>query len=260
MIFGMKPNKLKDTMKRFEFWKEKLSPILGILLVLLNILALCLLIWSLWPIPRQVFSIDIPATYWSEFYKESYQFPTQRTLTMDFPIYLKLGDTHEVKAVLGIGEPVPQVRGEGCIDFCTLKHPGLADIWGVYDIKAQFANDLSNILIQPPGETVLPLAPDESQSFIWQIKPLNQDEAYLKNTVSLNYLEKNSTRHELVLIFARELNFKVLSVGHLGMPIVRILCLILILSSSVWYILGRLSRADSIREKSAESISENSIQ
>lgn len=248
MIFGMKPNKSKETMNRFKLVKEKFSPILGILLVLLNILALILLIWSFWPIPRQTFSIDFPATYWSDFSKQSYQFPTKRTLTMDFPVYLKLGDTHEVKAVLGIGDPLPQIKGEGCMDFCTLKHPSAADIWGSYNINTQFANDLSNILIQPPGETVLPLSPAENQTFIWQIKPMHHEAAYLKNTVTLNYLEKNSTRSELVLIFAKELNFKVLSIGTLGMPLLRILCLILILSSVVWFVLDRVSRADSGRE------------
>lgn len=259
MIFGMKPSKSKEKMNRCKSWKEKLSTILGILLVVFNILALCLLIWSFWPIPRQVYSVDIPATYWSEFNKESYQFPTQRTLTMDFPVYLKLGDTQDVKAVLGIGEPLSLNRGEGCMDFCTLKHPRLADIWGAYDINAQFANDLSNILIQPPGETILPLSLAESQSFLWQIKALHHETAYIKNTVSLDYLEKNSNRNEEVLIFAKELNFKVLSIGSLGMPMLRILCLILVLSSGVWLVLGRLSIADLEREKSAESRQENSI-
>lgn len=236
-------------MNHFKSWKEKLSPILGILLVLLNIVALCLLIWSFWPIPRQVFSIDFPVTYWSEFNKLRYQFPTQRTLTLDFPVYLKLGDTHEVKAVLSIGEPFPQARGEGCMDFCTLKHPSVMDIWGAYDINAQFANDLSNILIQPPGETILPLSQVKDQTFLWQIKPMHHDAAYIKNTVSLDYLDKNSTRHDEVLIFAKELNFKVLSLGSLGMPMLRILCLILILSSGVWLILGQLSRGDSESKK-----------
>jgi hypothetical protein len=259
MLFGMKPSISKETMKRFEFWKEKLSPILGILLVLLNFLALCLLIWSFWPIPRQIYSIDFPATYWSEVNKENYQFPTQRTLTMDFPEYLKLGDTHEVKAILGIGEPIPQVRGEGCMDFCTLKHPRLVDIWGVYVINAQFANDLSNVLIQPPGETSLTLSPLKDQTFSWQIKPLDHEAAYLKNTVSLDYRELNGIRNEKVLIFAKELNFEVLSIGSLGMPMLRILCLILVLSSGVWFTLGRLSRTDLASEKSAGSRQENSL-
>ncbi len=252
MNFGMRPNKTNEIMNRNNGWKARLSPFLRVLLILMNCIAFVLLIWSFWPIPRQVYTIAFPATYWSEFEKQSYQFPTERTLTMDFPAYLKFGDLHEVNAILFNGEPITPVQREGCMDFCTLKHPSDANIWEYYNITAHFANDLSNIIMQPPGETYFPISPGESQLFTWQLKALHSGTAYLKNTVSLTYLEKQKLQRETSLIFAKELDLKVLSIASMSMPMLRILCLVLVLSSGVWFILQHASRTELNQENFLE--------
>jgi len=140
------------------------------------------------------------------------------------------------------------------MDFCTLKHPGDMDIWNNYNLKAHFSNDLSNITIHPPGETIFPISLGEEQQFKWQFKAMDSGPAYLKHTVFLDYLKKMSIEGESVLIFAKELNFQVISIGSMGMPMLRILCMILILSSGVWFMLERASSAELKQVKKIENI------
>jgi hypothetical protein len=240
MRFGMKLRKLSE-MTVPEKSSRTISAAFYWLIATLTMLSLGGLVWSMWPIPRQVFTVSLPEIYWSSIRKETMQFPAERLLTLEYPTYLRLGDIHEINAYLKIGDPIATSKGQGCDEFCTLKHPPAEDIWLNYHINTHFAYDLSNLWIEPQGETILPLSPMLNQTFTWQFKAVQGQPAYLKHTVFLDYIEKKGSQHDLVLVYAKELDLKVVSIGNISMPILRVICIVLILSAAGWFTMAWLS-------------------
>ena len=229
----MRPSVLKKNKRQSILLNKKIRNIVLIFLIISNLICIGCFVWSILPVPEQSSTIQMPDTFSIGSNQINYQFPLKRELTVSYPEMIRYGDIQEVYLSV-----TPKIDPQKCDEFCQEKHLTYENIWATYKINMIFSFELNNLIMEPMGETTLPLAKSSMQDFYWKIKAVKDDPGYLKNTIYMQFAPQQTGQTDEQLVFARELTIPVKRVGPFSFPIFRIICVVWIISTLLWLLLN----------------------
>ena len=196
-----------------------------IVLSIPTVLAAGCLLWSFWPVPSIPFKIVLPTNY-SPTDETVFGFAEPVQLRLNYPAYLRYGDIQPITAVIEYVNENSLNLSTGC-DVCDQKHGIPLDIWQTYRIGLLFAFDQNNLFREPKGDTSISLAQGTDQQFSWDINAIQNSETYIKTTVYMNVISRQSGISDRVPVFANEHTIPVVSLGSVKTPYIRV-------ASSIW--------------------------
>ncbi len=98
--------------------------------------------------------------------------PEKRRLTIEFPPQIRAGDSDVVRLTLEVDDlgnltPTAEVGG----NVVTGEVIEIPNLYETHNVIAEARFDIAGVQISPPGLTSQPLAPGQSVSFFWSIRP-----------------------------------------------------------------------------------------
>jgi len=164
--------------------KDKMRSILAVIAL---IASMGLLIWSLVPqgrerrvVPIPASEMQIPTTDETSLYTAKIPSPQivnleSRTLVLELPMKIRVGDTELIRLRLDVDEqgnivPTDEQGGE----LADSDNDHLIDIFTKYNIIAEARLELAGMKITPAETISEPLLPKQQATFYWSLRPIKE--------------------------------------------------------------------------------------